>query len=121
MKQQYKFEKLQVWQLSLDFSDIVYQIISKLPEAEKFNLSSQFCRAATSVSLNIAEGSTSSSNAEQKRYILIAIRSYIESYACFLIILHRKFIEENSRLSEHFQLKGNELFAKLQAFKKSLS
>ena len=120
MEQKYKFESLQIWQLSLDFMDLVYDIVKILPENEKYNLSFQFIRASTSISLNIAEGSTSSSNPEQRRFILIAIRSYIESYACFLIILRRKYINENHELSGNLQKIGDELFAKLQGFKKSL-
>ncbi|HCB01759.1 MAG TPA: four helix bundle protein, partial [Anaerolineae bacterium] len=59
----FKFENLDVWKLSLEYSDLIYELANKLPETEKFNLKSQIIRAATSISLNIAEGSTGQSDA----------------------------------------------------------
>lgn len=119
MIQQYKFEKLEVWQLSVELLDLVYEIDKCLPKSEQFNLSSQLRRAATSISLNIAEGSTSSTNAEFKRYLTISIHSYIEVYGCYLLILRRKFIERENSISIKFEETGAKLFAKLQAFIKS--
>jgi four helix bundle protein len=54
----FKFEQLEVWSLALDYIDLMYEIAGCLPRSEEFNLKSQITRAATSVSLNIAEGST---------------------------------------------------------------
>ena len=53
----YKFEKLEVWQLALDYVDQVYALTEALPDKERYNLTSQARRAATSIALNIAEGS----------------------------------------------------------------
>tara|TARA_R110002049_G_C8753805_1_gene528178 strand:+ start:268 stop:462 length:195 start_codon:yes stop_codon:yes gene_type:complete len=61
----FKFEKLEVWQLAMDLSNKVYDLIENLPATEPFNLSSQIRRAVTSISLNIAEGSTGQSDSEQ--------------------------------------------------------
>jgi four helix bundle protein len=60
----YKFEQLEVWQLSLEYIDLIYQLSEKLPRSEEYNLKSQIIRAATSISLNIAEGSTGQTDAE---------------------------------------------------------
>ncbi len=49
----FKFEQLDVWQLSLAYSDLIYDIAEKLSDSERFNLKSQITRAATSISLNI--------------------------------------------------------------------
>jgi len=54
----FKFEKLEVWQLAIDLINKVYNLIEDMPASEKFNLSYQLRRAVTSISLNIAEGST---------------------------------------------------------------
>ena len=54
----YKFERLKVYQLALDYIDKVYSAAAKLPRNEEYNLSPQIKRAATSIALNIAEGST---------------------------------------------------------------
>jgi 23S rRNA-intervening sequence protein len=62
---EYKFQRLDVYQLGMDFVDIVYGLTSQLPDSERFNLRSQLERAATSIVLNIAEGSTGQSDLEQ--------------------------------------------------------
>ena len=115
---EYKFQSLLVYQLSLDYIDQVYELIKSLPESEKFNLNSQLVRAATSVSLNIAEGSTGQSNKEQLRFLGMAIRSYIESVACLDMIERRGYIPIN----ELTQVKktGRTLFLKITKFQKVL-
>lgn len=60
----YKFEKLEVWKLALGYIDLIYDIADELPRSEDYNLKSQIRRAATSVALNIAEGSTGQTDAE---------------------------------------------------------
>jgi len=47
----YKFEKLEVWQLALEYVDLIYDLAKRLPRSEEFNLKSQITRAATSVAL----------------------------------------------------------------------
>ena len=56
-KQQFEFEKLDVYQKSLVFVNRVYEITERFPQLEQFGLGSQFRRAAVSIPLNIAEGS----------------------------------------------------------------
>lgn len=118
MQIRYKFQKLKVYQRSLRYLDIIYQISGELPEKEKYNLTSQLHRAGTSIVLNIAEGSTGQSNAEQARFLSIAIRSYLETIACFDVCLSRKYLEEQD-LSEAYKA-GHELFVSLTAMKHKL-
>jgi four helix bundle protein len=47
---------LKVWQKSRNFVKQIYQITAKLPDEEKFGLTSQMRRAAISIPSNIAEG-----------------------------------------------------------------
>jgi len=68
----FKFENLEIWKLSLDYVDLVYKLTEKLPKTEEYNLKSQMVRAATSVSLNIAEGSMGQTNSEQSRFLGMA-------------------------------------------------
>ena len=115
----YKFEKLEVWQISLKLNISIYNIANKLPELENFNLKSQIIRATTSISLNIAEGSTNVSNAEQLRYLKISLHSLIEVIACLRLIEHRNYINQNEpALLDTLEI-TNLLFAKLNAFIKS--
>ena len=116
----YKFEKLEVWKLSMKLNNFAYDIADRLPEDEKFNLSSQLKRASTSISLNIAEGSTGQSNAEQSRFLSFAIRSHVEVVACTRLIQERNYIDSNNELMKKFEDVGSELFAKLNAFRRAI-
>jgi len=51
------YEKLRIWQESMELTLDVYRISSRFPKSETFGLISQLRRAASSVPLNIAEGS----------------------------------------------------------------
>jgi len=91
----FKFEKLIVWQKSLDLSDEVNQLAKTFPKDELYVLVSQIKRAADSVSLNIAEGSTGQSNPEFSRFLGIALRSNIEVVGCIFLAKRRGFIDED--------------------------
>jgi len=71
----YKFEQLDVWERALDYIDQIHEIADRLPKHERYNLSEQMTRAANSIALNVAEGSTGLSDAEQDRFLRIALRS----------------------------------------------
>jgi four helix bundle protein len=70
----YKFQKLRIYELALDYIDLIYALAGKLPRSEDYNLRPQITRAAASIALNIAEGSTSQSDAEQSRFLGMALR-----------------------------------------------
>ena len=53
---QFKFEKLQDWDLAIDYGDKIHQISCGFPPKELYNLQSQINRAADSIALNISEG-----------------------------------------------------------------
>lgn len=115
----YKFEKLDVWSLALDYLDLMYAVASALPKSEEYNLKSQITRAATSISLNIAEGSTGLSDAEQARFLSIAIRSLLETVACLYIVHRRGYLNDPESLRAAYRA-SEALFTRLQAFRKSL-
>ena len=116
----YKFEQLDVWKLALDYIDIVYKVAENLPRSEDYNLKSQVTRAATSIALNVAEGSQGQSNPEQARFLGMAIRSLIETVACHQIIQRRGYFQDNTLLQKMYE--DSQLLAKkLQSFRKSLS
>ena len=85
----FKFEKLIVWQKAVDLSFTAHTVSKKFPKDELFILTSQIKRAADSVSLNIAEGSTGQTNPEFNRFLCIALRSNIEVVGCIFLAKKR--------------------------------
>jgi four helix bundle protein len=116
----FKFEKLEVWRLALDYIDLVYELAAQLPKSEEYNLKSQVVRAATSIALNIAEGSTSQTDAEQARFLGLAIRSLIETVACLHIIRRRKLIQDQSWIDQIYRA-AELLVAKLHMLRKTVA
>lgn len=114
----FKFENLEVWKLSLEYCDQIYGIVNLLPGKEEYNLKNQMRRSVTSVCLNIAEGSTSQSDAEFSRFLGISIRSCLEVIACLHLARRRGYI--NQKVFTEAYESGAKMFAKLQALRKRL-
>jgi four helix bundle protein len=115
----FKFERLDVWRLALDYVDVIYELSSRLPRDEEYNLKSQLKRAATSITLNIAEGSSGLSDAEQARFIGIAICSLIETVACLHLIHRRGYLNDPTPLRRAYT-DAETLFKRLKAFQNAL-
>ncbi|MFT7899283.1 four helix bundle protein [Tenacibaculum ascidiaceicola] len=113
----FQFEDLKVYQKSLDFVDIVYKVSNTFPKEENYRLTSQFIRAATSVALNIAEGS-GDTNPQFSRFLQIALGSVKECVVCVAIAKNQKYIsiEEENNLRERLE----ELSKKISSLKKYL-
>ncbi len=116
----YKFEQLEACQLSMDYIGAIYSLAERLPRSEEYNLKSQIIRAATSIALNIAEGSQGQTDAEQARFLGLSIRSLVETVACQHLIRRRKYLDDESHLDKGY-LQSKILARKLQSFRKSLS
>ena len=70
--------KLSVYQSSQDVILECYKLTKRFPPEERFSLVSQIRRAAISVHLNLAEGSSRKSGKERIRFYEIARGSLIE-------------------------------------------
>ena len=70
-------KKLDVWQLAVKLVSTIYKITSKYPKEELFGLTNQTRRASTSISANIAEGSSRKSLVERKRFYEISRSSLV--------------------------------------------
>lgn len=90
----FRFEDLKVWHMAADLSNEIDLLAKKFPVEERFSLASQMKRAADSVVLNIAEGSTGQTVPEFKRFLDIALRSAIEVVACLYLAQKRKYITD---------------------------
>jgi four helix bundle protein len=114
----HKFEKLEVWQLAIEYADLCYAIAELLPKREDYNLGSQIQRAAISIGLNIAEGSTGQSDPEQARFLSLTLRSLIETVACQHLIYRRKYLDDLLPLRDAYRA-SHKLAAKLQAMRRA--
>jgi len=114
----FKFERLEVWQKAVEFGFHIHELTRKFPKEELYILTSQIKRAADSIALNIAEGSTGQSNAEFRQFIGYAVRSAIEVVSCLYIAKRRNLID-----NENFQrlyVEAETIIKMLQALRKSL-
>ncbi len=90
---QFDFESLELYKKSLDYVDFVYETTKQFPHDELFGLTSQFHRAATSISLNTAEGYGETIPLALK-YLKIVRGSIRECLGCSTIGFRRKFMTE---------------------------
>ena len=72
------YRDLKVWQKSYTFCLQIYQETRKLPNEEKFGLTSQIRRSAVSIPSNIAEGYGRKTTADYLRFLSIAYGSLCE-------------------------------------------
>ena len=114
----FKFEKLIVWQKALDLSDEVNKLTKTFPKDELFILTSQIKRAADSVALNIAEGSTGQTNPEFSRFLSYSLRSSIEVVGCFFIAKRRGFINDTD-FNKIYKM-NEEILVMINALRKTL-
>ena len=88
----HKFKELGIWQKSRVFCSKIYNETALFPPEEKFGLTNQLRRASVSITSNIAEGSSRSSNKEFARFLEIAIGSAYEVETQLLISVDLGFI-----------------------------
>ena len=114
----FKFEKLDIWKEAVEFATDVYKVTGSFPKKEMFGLTSQLNRAAVSVSLNIAEGTGRSSDADLVRFVNMAVGSLNEVVTVLYIGLRQLYIKESEfkKLYERCEV----LSKRLHSFKKYL-
>lgn len=115
----FKFENLRVWQKALDLADDVDKLTKTFPKEEVYGLTSQMKRAADSISLNIAEGSTGQSDPEFKRFLNYALRSNIEVVNCLHLAKRRGYISKE--IFDKYYACCEEMLAMLAALIKTLN
>ncbi|WP_346859533.1 four helix bundle protein [uncultured Draconibacterium sp.] len=89
----FDFESLDLYKKSLDYIDFVYDLITLFPKDERFELSSQYKRAAISIALNVAEGYGESIPLAIK-YLKTVRGSVRECLGCSTIAFRRNYINE---------------------------
>jgi four helix bundle protein len=81
------YHRLDIWQRAMTYAVQIYEFSAQLPQDERYNLTAQLRKAATSVPLNIAEGSGCTTNGEFARFLSYAYRSLKEVVTCLELCL----------------------------------
>lgn len=115
----YNFEKLEVWILSRHLNILIYEYTSKIEFRGNEYIISQIRRAANSISSNIAEGSSRSSEKERRRYLNMSYGSALELLNHLILLLDIKKIEECDYLKIRELIE--EITNKINAFVKYLN
>ena len=90
------FRTLKVWEKAHTLTLAIYKATEKFPKQELYALTNQIQRAAVSVPTNIAEGCGKDSDAELKRYFVIAMGSSSELEYLLLLARDLKYLPEDS-------------------------
>lgn len=104
IEHKYGFEKLHVWNDSINLVQQIYNITEKFPKSELYCLISQIRRAAISIPSNIAEGTTRKSFKDQARFSEIAFGSLIEVLNQLIIASKLNYIDEVTLNSIRFEI-----------------
>ena len=100
----YAFERLEVFSKSRNLVVSIYKMTGTFPTSEQFGLQSQIRRAAVSIVLNIAEGSSRFSNKEKIRFFEVAYGSAIEVLAAGLLCKDLSYFSEEQELEVRSQV-----------------
>jgi four helix bundle protein len=87
----HNYKKLKIWQLGLEISKDISDILNDFPTHEKYDLSSQLSRCPISIPSNIAEGS-SRTDKSFSHFINISLGSSFELGTQLLIASHKNYI-----------------------------
>jgi four helix bundle protein len=91
-----KHKQLAVYKEIRSLIKDTYSITKLLPDEERFNMVSQIRRAALSVKLNLAEGSSRKSVTERNRFFEISRGSLVEIDAAIETAVDLAYINEKS-------------------------
>ena len=90
------FRDLKVWSKAHGVALSIYAATETFPPTERYGLTSQMRRAATSIPSNIAEGCGRSSNADLARFLHIAFGSASELEYLLLLSRDLEFLEASA-------------------------
>ena len=114
----FKFQNLEVYQLSRNIVKETYVTTNNFPEKEKFSLSSQMNRAAVSIPSNIAEGYSRYNTTEKIRFLNISYSSLMELVCQYQLAMDLGFITKDNY--ESFADSAHELSVKITNFIRTL-
>lgn len=112
------FRKLKVWDKAHNFTLQVYKITRYFPSEEKFGLTSQLRRSASSIPTNIAEGCGRNGERELARFMSIAAGSATEAEYQLLLAQNLNYINQSTYTELNIQV--NEIKRMLNSFIQTL-
>ncbi|HET7143100.1 MAG TPA: four helix bundle protein [Anaerolineales bacterium] len=98
------FRTLKVWEKAHVLTLAIYKSTENFPKQELYALTNQIQRAAVSIPTNIAEGCGKDSDAELKRYFVIAMGSSSELEYLLLLARDLGYLSD-----ENHQILNNDL------------
>ena len=119
----FPFEKLEVWQESVELADFVLGLLDRVPQGRHLRLVSQMEGAAVSVAQNIAEGKGRQHRKEFLQYLSIAQGSLYETVTLNEVFRIRRLFDEGEcieirRRAEYIDRKLNGLMNSVRGKKR---
>ncbi|WBL41249.1 four helix bundle protein [Algoriphagus halophytocola] len=113
MNGDFGFKELKVWQKSIEFADVVLDLVENLNSSLKhYRLVEQIEACSVSISANIAEGKGRESKKEYIRFLYIARGSLYESISILTLFEKRKWISKE--VLENLEKLGVEIASMLK-------
>ena len=91
------YRDLEVWRVSMELTTGVYRLTDRMPDRERYGLTSQIRRAAASIPANLAEGHSRPAQA-YRNHVSIAIGSQAELETLLELACRLEFLPK-ARLS----------------------
>ena len=113
-----RFSDIKVWQRSHTLALALYRQTKSFPDDERYGLTSQLRRAATSIPTNIAEGSKRQTAADYARFLNVAEGSASEVH--YLVILVRDLGYVPVEIAEPLLIEIEELNRMLHALRRKV-
>lgn len=98
------YQKLLAWQVADDLCVQIYRIVKNFPKDERFGLTSQTCRSAYSVPMNIAEGNAKRFPKDKARFFEIALSSLEELHYQIHLAQRLEYIEKDEFITLNKQI-----------------
>ena len=114
----HNFRELSIWNRSMDLVLEIYQLTRKLPEVERFSVTSQSNCCAVSIPSNILEGTSRNTNKDISRFMDIALGSSYELETQIILVgrLYEDFAGNTVKLVKEI----NEIQKMIGGFKRSI-
>jgi four helix bundle protein len=118
MKGKFRFEDLEIWKLSIEIADMLFDIADEIEKKGMRRFAEQLRGAGISMPNNIAEGSGSIFNREFVSFLNMARRSTFENANMIIIYSRRHLISHDK--CDLILSKLDLLCRKITAFQKTL-